>query len=141
MRSSEVLGSLLWRVAKKIHYRVDNEFVPYGITVEQWTALRTIKEHEKKAFCQKDLALTIHKNQNTIKSLITHLESKELIHRTIDTSDKRNILLTTTDKGKELIHTLNCIEQQANASVFNSISPLEKDVLRQILTKIEKELE
>ncbi len=140
MGSNEVLGSVLWRVAKKIHYHVDNEFVPYGITVEQWVALRAIEENEKKAFCQKDLAITIHKNQNTIKSLLTHLEVKGLITRTIDTQDKRNILLTTTDEGKELIHTLNSIDKKANAAVFDSISPLEKDVLRQILTKIEKGL-
>ena len=35
MKLSETTGYTLCRIARKIHYQVDEIFKPYGITVEQ----------------------------------------------------------------------------------------------------------
>ena len=54
------IGYMISRVARKIHYAVDEVFKAYGITVEQWVALKTITEYEP--LCQKALAEKIEKN-------------------------------------------------------------------------------
>ena len=42
MTLDDTIGYMISRVARKIHYAVDGMFKEYGITVEQWVALKTI---------------------------------------------------------------------------------------------------
>lgn len=61
MTLDDTIGYMLGRIARKIHYRVDGVFKEYGITVEQWVALKTIAEYEP--LCQKALAERIEKTR------------------------------------------------------------------------------
>ena len=134
----EMLGYVICRVARKIHYRIDEAFTAYGITVEQWSALKIIEEHEQENLCQKELAGYLEKNQNTVKTLVSHLEQKEFIKRSPDAHDKRNMLLHTTEKGQLLIQKLSALDQKANLDLLEDLSHGEREALKKILAKIEK---
>lgn len=136
----EMLGYAICRVARKIHYRIDEMFTAYGITVEQWSALKTIEEHEQENFCQKDLAKKLEKNQNTIKTLVAHLSKKDFIERCPDPDDRRNMLLFTTKKGRQLIEELSALDQKANLELLEGLSAREREDLKRILAKLEKNL-
>ncbi len=136
MTLDETTGYTICRVARKIHYRVDERFKPYGLTVEQWVALKTIDEHAP--LIQKELALLIEKNPNTVKSLVEHLEKKGFIARTVDEADRRNLILTITDKGRALIPPLSEMDRDINENFFSHFSPEEMKSFQRFLKMVEE---
>ena len=94
MELKNTLGYLLAQTARTIHVRMNDFFSGYGLTLEQWTALKLIKENSP--LCQKELARLNHKSPNTIKALVDRLQSKGLIHRQEETLYYRLLLREKT---------------------------------------------
>ena len=138
MKLSETTGYTLCRIARKIHYQVDEIFKPYGITVEQWAALKTIEE--KAPLSQKQLSDNLEKNQNTVKALVTHLLSKGWIARHLDPSDKRNQLLTLTETGQQITQELSFLDEKANLAFLHTFTAEENETFSKLLAKIEMSL-
>lgn len=138
MKLSETTGYTLCRIARKIHYQVDEIFKPYGITVEQWAALKTIEE--KAPLSQKQLSDSLEKNQNTVKALVTHLLSKGWITRHLDPSDKRNQLLTLTKTGQQITKELSFLDEKANLAFLQTFTAEENETFSKLLAKIETSL-
>lgn len=138
MKLSETTGYTICRIARKIHYQVDETFKPYGITVEQWAALKTIEE--KAPLSQKQLADSLEKNQNTVKSLIDHLIDKGWITRNMDPSDKRNQLLQLTKEGQQIAKELAFLDEKANLAFLQTFTAEESQTLSKLLDKIETSL-
>ena len=138
MKLSETTGYTLCRIARKIHYQVDEIFKPYGITVEQWAALKTIEE--KAPLSQKQLSDSLEKNQNTVKALVTHLQSKGWITRHLDPSDKRNQLLTLTETGQQITQELSFLDEKANLAFLQTFTAEENETFSKLLAKIETSL-
>ena len=138
MKLSETTGYTLCRIARKIHYQVDEIFKPYGITVEQWAALKTIEE--KAPLSQKQLSDSLEKNQNTVKALVTHLQSKGWITRHLDPSDKRNQLLTLTETGQQITKELSFLDEKANLAFLQTFTAEENETFSKLLAKIETSL-
>ena len=138
MKLSETTGYTLCRIARKIHYQVDEIFKPYGITVEQWAALKTIEE--KAPLSQKQLSDSLEKNQNTVKALVTHLLSKGWITRHLDPSDKRNQLLTLTETGQQITQELSFLDEKANLAFLQTFTAEENETFSKLLAKIETSL-
>lgn len=138
MKLSETTGYTICRIARKIHYQVDEIFKPYGITVEQWSALKYIDEEAP--LSQKDLSLLLEKNQNTVKSLVSHLEEKGLICRKADATDKRNKILQLTTKGNMVIQKLSFLDETVNLDFLQTFTEEEKETLHHLLLKIEKSI-
>ena len=138
MKLSETTGYTLCRIARKIHYQVDEIFKPYGITVEQWAALKTIEE--KAPLSQKQLSDSLEKNQNTVKALVTHLLSKGWITRHQDPSDKRNQLLTLTETGQQITQELSFLDEKANLAFLQTFTAEENETFSKLLAKIETSL-
>ena len=132
------IGYMISRVARKIHYAVDEVFKAYGITVEQWVALKTIAEYEP--LCQKTLAEKIEKNQNTVKALVTHLDDKGFIDRTPNPDDMRHMMLRTTERGRALVARLTELDEHKNFDFLGALSEAEQEDLRRMLRKIEARL-
>lgn len=76
MELKNTLGYLLSQTARNIHVRMNDFFSGYDLTLEQWTALKLIKENSP--LCQKELARLNHKNPNTIKALVDLSNPKDL---------------------------------------------------------------
>ncbi|WP_299142851.1 MarR family winged helix-turn-helix transcriptional regulator [uncultured Dialister sp.] len=138
MKLDDTLGFILGRVSRKIHYRLDDIFKSRHMTIEQWVGLRMIDEEGP--LCQKDLACRMEKSQNTIKALIDRLEAKELVTRTEDPKDRRNLILTLTGKGESLLNTLSPLEDEVNETIESILPPEETETLKQLLLQLEKKL-
>ncbi len=138
MKLDDTLGFILGRVSRKVHYRLDHIFKSHHITIEQWVGLRMIDEAGP--LCQKDLACRMEKNQNTIKALIDRLEAKELVTRTEDPKDRRNLILTLTGKGESLLDTLSPLEDEVNEAIESVLPPEGTETLKQLLLQLEKKL-
>lgn len=138
MELDNTLGFILGRVSRKVHYRLDEIFKANDITIEQWVGLRMIDEEGP--LCQKGLADRMEKNQNTIKALIDRLEAKGLVERTVNLQDKRNLILTVTTGGKDLIRTLSPLEEKINETIEGALTPRQVETCKALLLKLEKKL-
>ncbi len=132
----DTLGYIMNRVARKIHYQLNDLFKRWGITVDQWTALRFIAEDGP--LCQKSLAEKLEKNPNTIKAMVDQLSKRQLIHRQPDENDKRLMVLTLSDKGKTLISEIEPKEEEINTCVTTGLTKDEEELAIALLRKIEK---
>lgn len=132
----DTLGYIINRVARKIHYQLNDLFKGWGITVDQWIALRFIAEDGP--LCQKSLAEKLEKNPNTIKSMVDQLSKRELIHREPDENDKRLMVLTLSDKGRALISEIEPKEEEINTCVTNGLTEEEERTVIRLLRKIEE---
>lgn len=126
------------RVAQKVHNRLDELFLAHGTRTEQWAALRTIDECGP--LCQKDLAIILGKNQNTVKALIDRLLAQELIERTQNPKDRRQMVLRISKTGSAQLAKLAPQEEAINRSVTDALSEEECAELLCLLTKIEQHL-
>ena len=113
------------RVAQKVHNRLDELFLAHGTRTEQWAALRTIDECGP--LCQKDLAIILGKNQNTIKALIDRLLAQELIERTPNPKDRRQMVLRISKTGSAQLAKLAPQEEAINRSVTDALSEEESE--------------
>ena len=138
MDLDNTLGFILGRVSRIVHYRLDEIFKANDITIEQWVGLRMIDEEGP--LCQKELADRMEKNQNTIKALIDRLEAKGLVERTVNLQDKRNLILTVTTGGKDLIRTLSPLEEKINETIEGALTPRQVETCRKLLLKLERKL-
>ncbi|MCG5029964.1 MarR family transcriptional regulator [Mesosutterella sp. OilRF-GAM-744-9] len=138
MELDSTLGFILGRVSRKVHYRLDDIFKSRHMTIEQWVGLRII--HEDGPLCQKKLADRMEKNQNTTKALVDRLEDKGLIRRTVDPGDRRNLTLTLTDQGLDLLCSLSPLEAEVNALIEGSLTQKQTETLKNLLLKLEKKL-
>lgn len=138
MYLDNTLGFILGRVSRKVHYRLDEIFKANDITIEQWVGLRMI--HEAGPLCQRELADRMEKNQNTIKALTDRLEKKGLIERAIDRRDKRNLILTLTDRGEELLESLSPLEEKVNETIETILTPKQTELCKELLLQLERNL-
>ena len=124
------LGYTICTIARKIHQNLTHKFSPYNITPEQWVVLNQI--HINENISQKKLADIIQKDPNNVKALVDKLEQKT------NPNDKRAFSLSTTDKGIELINTLNQVDISVISDVEKSLTAQENIQLLELLSKIEK---
>ena len=114
------IGYMISRVARKIHYAVDEVFKAYGITVEQWVALKTIAEYEP--LCQKALAEKIVRD------------------RTPTPADMRHRMRRPPERGRALVARLTELDEHKNFDFLGALSEAEQEDLRRMLRKIEARL-
>lgn len=134
MELKNTLSYLLAQTARNIHVRMNDFFSGYGLTLEQWTALKLIKENSP--LCQKELAKLNHKSPNTIKALVDRLQSKGLIHRQEDPSDRRNLILSLTSEGETLVARISPMEDKANALLESPLTKEETVLMKKLLKKM-----
>ena len=78
-------------------------FKARGLTMEQHNVLRILKGMHPEAMCVKEIgARTLEKNSN-VPRIIDRLVAKKLVKRAQSKHDKRETLISLTEKGVEVI--------------------------------------
>ncbi|MEE3488935.1 MAG: MarR family transcriptional regulator [Bulleidia sp.] len=85
---------------------------------------------------QKQLIGRMQLSQGTVSEMIQKLESRGLVEKKTDSSDKRRILLTLTEKGKKEEKTLRDRNDAEDAHVLDCLNEEEKDQLADMLKRI-----
>ena len=115
MELKNALGYLLAQTARNIHVRMNDFFSGYDLTLEQWTALKLIKENSP--LCQKELARLNHKSQE-------------------DPSDRRNLILSLTSERETLVARISPMEDKANALLESPLTKEETVLMKKLLKKM-----
>lgn len=80
---------LLRRAWYGLNQAFRRRIAPIGMTPDQFTALRTLIEHEKTGLTQSELTREMASDPNTIASLVLRMERAGWIHRARHERDRR----------------------------------------------------
>ncbi len=89
-----------YAAANKIIRRYQPLLKDLGLTYTQYIVMMVMWEKEK--VNEKDLVKCLYLQANTLTLLLKKLQDKEYIAISKDENDKRNIVITLTEKGKKL---------------------------------------
>lgn len=131
------LGYLLMSVSKKVKYQVNKELIKEGITVQQWSVIKNIRLMSKKQLVTSaDLANRIDMDKPTISGILKRLINKNIVDKKVNPMDKRASRLKLTSRGEETYDRYSAIADKALGESIKVLSNDEKELLGQLLTKL-----
>lgn len=105
MPGAESAPPLLLYVLKQaelaVRARLDEIVRPAGLTTAQYTALTVLERHTDMSSAQ--LARSSFVTAQSMADMITALESRALIERHRDRTDRRRLVVALTDEGRALL--------------------------------------
>ncbi|MBP1764038.1 MAG: MarR family transcriptional regulator [Firmicutes bacterium] len=133
------LGFLIYRADLKIKSRFQRQIKSYGITREQWAIIGRLFDQD--GISQKDLSEQTLKDQAAVTRILDGMESKGLVKRHINQSDRRSFLVYLTDSGKELREqvvpiAVSVLKEATEGLTENEVHTLKK-LLRKVVSNVE----
>ncbi len=107
----------------------------HDLTMEQHNVLRILKGKHPAEMCVKDIASRIIEKSSNVPRIIDRLVAKKLVKRATSKEDKRETLVSLTDKGMEIVDSArSSIDNVTNEILM--ITEEEAKVLNGILDKM-----
>jgi len=110
-----------------------------GITVDQWIILDILSITD--SISQLSIAAKSGKDSHTVTRILDILETKEILHRNLDPSDRRKFLISLSAKGKKLIKRVKPMSVQYRSNCYTNLNKKDLENLRKILNTISQNLE
>ncbi|HPJ40155.1 MAG TPA: MarR family transcriptional regulator [Spirochaetota bacterium] len=102
-----------------------------SITPGQMGILFLLKSRD--AMTMSDLGTALYIDNSTITRLVDRLESRDLVRRVMNPEDRRQYLLSITDKGTDVIHSAKDIVRSTNDLIMKGFSKEEIDSFKRVL--------
>lgn len=125
----EELFQLVWRYRQQ----ADQLLAPLGLNSLRALLLGLIakeRQHPKALASHLDLA------PPAISHLLTEFEERGLVARSLDTVDRRRVVLEITDEGQALLAKVESAWTNLNSAGMSNLSDDEADTFRDLLHKI-----
>lgn len=120
---SRSLPMMLIRALDSVMPRFREIFKEFGLTEQQWRVLRVLWEQDEITF--RDLAdITLIAGPSLV-GVVDRLKAQGLVDRRRSTTDRRNVFVFSTDKGKDLHWQVRPKVDQVYAELQGSIEPAE----------------
>jgi DNA-binding MarR family transcriptional regulator len=105
-----------------------------NLTLEQYNVLRILKGKHPEQMCVKDIASRIVEKNSNVPRIIDRLVAKNLAGRVPSKIDKRETLVSLTDKGMILLESANMLTWE----VTNGIKALNEEEAKTLNDLLEK---
>lgn len=102
----------------------------------QGRILNLIRKEEKKQISQRELLEKTNMKSASLSEIVIKLENNNLITRTPNQEDKRNMILSLTQKGEEEAIRMREVSSQIADRAFSILNDEEKENLLSILSKL-----
>lgn len=111
------------------------ELKEFGLTHEQYNVLRILKGKYPDQVCVRDVACRMIEKNSNVPRIIDRLELKKLVQRSTSEQDKRETVITLTEKGISILEATNVV---VNKLMDELLLIDEKDAaqLNQLLEKV-----
>ena len=130
--ASVTLLYLVKQVELAIRSRLDEVVAEHGITTIQYTAMTVLERHPGMISAQ--LARNSFVRAQSMAQLVDGLEARGLVERTPDPSSRRQILISLTPHGRELLERMrepvDRIEAEMTAALTGPQREMFADALR-----------
>ncbi len=104
------------------------------MTVEEYILLNMIRAKTDQIL--QNIAIATGKNKSVILRMIDSLEQKGLVKRTVNPDDRRENLLSITDKGNRVILQYQQIEKHLSQELIEGLPPEKVAVFFEVLEQI-----
>lgn len=122
------------------HHMIDKTrqvFKQFGLTQQQYNVLRILKgKKSQPATCGEVKRVMLDKNPD-LSRLCDRLVAKKLVVRGINENNRREVELTITAKGLELLDAIY-LPLKETAQLHNSLTDLEAEQLSDLLDKLRR---
>lgn len=135
MAETSELGHLLHRAFKSLRSSWTQELAPYDLTPHQWRCLRVL-QHNDGGVRAKDLADRLHIAPRSVTEVVDQLESKGIVTRGPDPTDRRAVRIELTPDGRELSDAVHALRRERSEEYFAALDEEERDELARLLSKL-----
>lgn len=112
-------------------------FKEYGITEEQFNVMRILKGKYPEAMCVRDIASRMLEKNSNVPRIIDRLVLKKLVKRATSREDKRETLISLTDKGISHLETASKAVEKRSKEIVD-LTDNEASQLHNLLEKLRK---
>lgn len=125
---------LIGQLNAAVRLRLERALRDYDLTVAQYTAMSRIKGRE--VLSSAKLARAHHVSPQSMNELIGNLEARGLLSRREDPDNRRVLLVSLTDAGRELLAQCDRAVDALEAEFFAGLDGAELAALRKILDRL-----
>ena len=122
----------LYSASKEVVRRYTPLLKPFNLTYTQYIAMMALWEHE--SLDVKTLGELLFLDSGTLTPLLKKLEEKSLVLRQKTGKDGRQLIVSLTQKGKDLRREIQVVPHQIGSCV--NLSPEEGAELKRLLLKV-----
>lgn len=132
------LGFVLHDVARLMRWSFDRKSQNLGLTRAQWSVLASLRRMDGAQ--QKTLAQRLDVAPITLARHIDRLEADGWVMRQDDVQDRRAKRVFLTDKGREILSTLQVLGAQVRQEALNGLSAADEQQLLTLLLRMRTNL-
>lgn len=133
--TDESLADAFLSVSRKLRETSQETLAPWDINPSQFRALRVLNHHG--AIRLSDLSGRLHIAPRSATEVVDALESRGLVERRPDPSDRRATLAELTEHGTTVLSGIRAARGTEAERVFDRLSPADRDHLARILRQLQ----
>lgn len=121
--SEELLITHVGKLRNLLHRVLKLQFAAEAdvkLTIEEFILLNMIEMHTDQIL--QNIAIATGKNKSVVMRMIDSLEQKGLARRTVNPDDRRENLLSITERGAEVLSQYKEIEKRVSAELLSGIT-------------------
>ena len=134
--SAAELTERVMRVAHLIRRAAMASLAPLDLTPAQSRALRTIAKSGQ-PIRMGELAANLGVVPRSATGLVDALQEAGLVERTVDPANRRSVLVTLTEPGRERQRAMSQARTAAGAGLFDTLTPNERGMLANLLGRVQ----
>ena len=127
----------LTRAAESLSSRLHRRGTMGGLTVSQFGVLESL--YHLGSMCQSDIGAKLLKSSGNITLVIDNLEKRGLVRRERDRDDRRMVIVSLTEKGRELIERIFPGHVAAILEELSILTAAEQETLGRLCRKLGKQ--
>lgn len=127
-------------IGLKLKKKADESIKELGLNAQQGKIIGYIYENQETELIQKDLADRFHLRGASITGMLQGLEQRGFIERKIPANNERQKNIYVLPKAVELIEDFNESFQKVEDEIVQVLSEEEKQILKELLIKINERL-
>jgi DNA-binding MarR family transcriptional regulator len=120
----------------KLNTAFQKRLLPFGITPDQYTALRWIYERDSKETNQVTLAALMFTDANNISSLLSRMVKSGLVERMVSSSDHRMKYLKLTPAGLKKFKATRPVALSLEKEVLTGLNSADKETFLPLLNRL-----
>lgn len=122
------------KVRRKIHRYYESKLAQFNITPVQFYVLSALWDKDEIKF--KDLALRLEMDGATLTGILDRMEKHGFIQRKQDPDDRRSVLISLTNKSKEIRPQMIEIAQDLDQEFRDKVPDEEFKLLLKVLDQL-----
>lgn len=129
---------LLTLVERSVVQRLGDALKKEGAGIEEWRVLLLLGDDAGHAMAEiAEFAMLL---APSLTKVIDRMVSVNLVHRRVDETDRRRVLVFATDRGRQALHRWSAVVERERDDLVNALGSEEVALLRALLTRMSTRL-